>query len=143
MKKLFLFGILLSCASLFADGPVWETDLAAAKIRAEKENRTILLNFTGSDWCGWCKRLSKEVFNKQEFQTFASEKLILVEVDFPRHKQISKEQRRKNYELQSRHGVQGYPTIMLVDHKEKVLLKTGYLPGGASSYISHLKDAIN
>ncbi len=57
MKKLFLLGILLSCASLFADGPVWETDLEAAKARAEKENKTILINFTGSDWCGWCKCL--------------------------------------------------------------------------------------
>lgn len=143
MKKLFLFGILLSCASLFAEGPGWETDLEAAKIRAEKEDKTILLNFTGSDWCGWCKKLSREVFRKKEFQEFAQEKLILVEVDFPRHKKMSSEQKRKNYQLQSKYRVRGYPTILLVDHNEKVLLSTGYVPGGAESYIAHLKKAMN
>ncbi len=95
-----------------------------------------------TDWCGWCKRLSKEVFRQKEFQTFASEELILVEVDFPRYKDMPSDQKKKNRRLQSKYLVQGFPTILLVDASEKELLRTGYLPGGANSYVSHLKKYI-
>lgn len=140
MKKILILFFLLSGAAVFAGDLDWIEDYEAAKKKAATENKAMLVNFTGSDWCGWCKRLDREVFSKEEFAEFADKNLVLVKVDFPRYKQQSQEQRRSNWSLQSKYGVQGYPTILLVSSKEDILLSTGYRPGGAGAYIDHLKD---
>ncbi len=83
------FGILLGCVLFLgiglSDAPAapWLTDLRIAKERARQEKKAILLNFTGSDWCGWCKKLDAEVFSQKEFKDYAAKHLVLVEVDFP------------------------------------------------------------
>ncbi len=142
MKKLVAL-LVLAGALVFAGGPDWETNLEIAKEMARKENKTILVNFSGSDWCGWCKKLDREVFRKQTFLDFAEKKLVLVQVDFPRYKRLSKEQQKANLSLQKKYRIYGFPAILLVDADEKVLLKTGYRPGGAANYIDHLKSFIN
>ncbi len=71
----------------------------------------VLLDFTGSDWCGWCIKLQKETFSKPEFQKFAAESLVLVELDFPRGKEQSEELKKQNQELAEKFGIQGFPTL--------------------------------
>lgn len=139
MKKilaLLVFGISMS---LTAGDITWETNFEKAKELAKKENKSILINFTGSDWCGWCKRLDREVFSKEVFASFADDSLVLLKIDFPKFTKLPEEQQRYNYELYEKYGVLGFPTIYLVDANGKVLLQTGYQRGGADAYVKHLK----
>lgn len=128
---------LASAANLRAE---WLTDYAAALKKAAAEDKTVLINFTGSDWCGWCIKLKKEVFDTAEFKKFADENLVLLEIDFPRRKQLPAEQLTKNKQLAQRFRVKGYPTICLVDKNGRRLRETGYQPGGPAKYIAHLKQ---
>ncbi len=121
---------------------VWETDYQEAVKKAQKENKQLLLNFTGSDWCGWCKKLDREVFSQESFVDYAGENLVCVKLDFPRYKELPAAQQEQNVNLLKKYGVRGFPTIYLLDNQEKALLKTGYRPGGAEDYISHLEAAV-
>lgn len=144
MKKLLaLCTFALLSATLFAGELSWETSFEKAKKLASQENKAILINFTGSDWCGWCKRLDREVFRKDSFSDFVDEELVLLKVDFPRYNPLPVAQQKANRDLANRFGVRGFPAIFLVDKNGKVLLETGYQAGGADSYISHLKPHIN
>jgi protein disulfide-isomerase len=137
-KILSLCLTALVATTAFAAELQWETDFEKAKQRAEQENKEILINFTGSDWCGWCKRLDREVFSTQTFADFAARELILLKVDFPKYSQISREQQEANDRLARKYGVTGFPAIYLVDGRAKVLLRTGYRRGGSENYIDHL-----
>ena len=77
----------------------WELNFEQAQARAKAENKPMLLDFTGSDWCGWCIRLDKEVFSQTEFKAYAAESLVLVELDFPRGKAQSAEIKAQNKAL--------------------------------------------
>ena len=100
MKK-FLAGllVLLTAPAAFAAEAEWLTDVHAALNKAAAEHKYVLLDFTGSDWCGWCKKLKAEVFDQPEFIAFAKDNLVLVEVDFPRQKQLSAAQQEANNAL--------------------------------------------
>ena len=95
--------------------PGWLTDFKQAQEEAAKGKRLLLVDFTGSDWCGWCIKLDREVFSKPQFKEYADKNLVLLEVDFPRGKEQSATERRQNFELMERFGVQGYPTIIVLD----------------------------
>lgn len=140
MKKiaLFLSLLVITASQSFAAGSGWTDNYEAAKAQAKKENKVLLLNFTGSDWCGWCIKLHDEVFSKKAFKDYAKEKLILVELDFPRGRQ-SKKLQEQNKALQKEHAVTGYPSIILVDADGKKIAKTGYKEGGPEAYVTHLK----
>lgn len=99
----------------------------------------VLLDFTGSDWCGWCKVLKKEVFQTPEFLDYAKKNLVLVEVDFPQRKKQSAELKKANEELQERFKVRYYPTIILLNSAGKVLGELGYQEGGAKPFIAELE----
>lgn len=118
----------------------WTTNLPAALKEAKASGRKVLVDFSGSDWCGWCIKLEQEVFSKSEFKDFAKNNLVLVLIDFPRNKNQSSELKTANNKLAQQYGVSGFPTVLLLDADGKILLKTGYRPGGASSYISYLKS---
>lgn len=120
----------------------WVTNLEDAQVEAAKQGKNILINFTGSDWCGWCKKLKAEVFTKAEFQNWATQNLILVEIDFPKNIFQTEEVKNYNKELARKYGVRGFPTIILLDKELKILGKTGYQRGGAANYIEHLKTFI-
>jgi protein disulfide-isomerase len=118
----------------------WLDDFEAAKKQAKEENKTILINFTGSDWCGWCIRLEKEVFSKKEFKDFAKDNLVLMEADFPNKKKLSAKVKAQNKKLDKEYKVEGYPTLYLVDAEGKRLTDDiGYREGGAQAYVDHLK----
>jgi len=92
----------------------WYTDISLASQAATTENKPMLLFFTGSDWCGWCHRLQREVFNTTQFTTWASTDVILVELDFPRNKVLPQNIKEQNQLLQQQFAVQGYPTVWFV-----------------------------
>jgi len=121
----------------------WIKSYDLALENAKKENKPILLNFTGSDWCGWCIRLKKEVFDKKVFKQFASTNLVIVELDFPRNRKQAKKIIAQNQRLQRKYRVRGFPSIILLDSNGKFIKKTGYQAGGAKAYVNHLKRIIN
>lgn len=116
----------------------WMTDFEAARKKAAELERPILVDFTGSDWCGWCIKLDREVFSKKAFQTYADKNLVLFVADFPRSKKQSDEVKEQNQALAEKYRIQGFPTILLVDEDGKVLARTGYRPGGADAYVDHI-----
>ena len=120
----------------------WETDFELAKQRAKDENKDLLVDFTGTDWCGWCIKLKKEVFDKPAFQEYAKKNLIMVELDFPRKKVLPEELKKQNAELAKKYEVQGYPTILLLNSKGREVARTGYQEGGPEKYIDHLKSLL-
>ena len=146
MKKIFLSVILLTailvgCSKSSAnDNLNWEENLETALQKAKTENKAVLVNFTGSDWCVWCQKLSAEVFSQSEFEDYADDNLILVRLDFPRSIEQSAETKAYNNQLAQRYGVQGFPTILLFNSQGKMVLQTGYQPGGPVSYVNHLKS---
>ena len=148
LKKLLVVTAIIlfafvSCESQSASNNLsWETDLGVAIKKAKQENKTVFVNFTGSDWCKWCMKLNDEVFSKSEFENFAKDNLVLVKVDFPQSLPQSNETKMYNNSLAQKFGVQGFPTIILLDSTGKVLLRTGYQPGGAANYVEHLKSYI-
>src|SRR6185503_11094076 len=130
MKKIFLMMVVLGVAlAARAEDLAWLTDAAKAQEQAKAEKKLVLLDFTGSDWCGWCIRLHKEVFSKPEFAEYAKKNLVLVEVDFPNKKKLSDEQQKANQALQKKYAVRGYPTIILLDGSGAKVGQLGYDAG--------------
>ena len=121
---------------------VWLTRFGEAQAVARKENKVILVNFTGSDWCPWCVRLHDEVFKKKPFLDYASKNLVLLMVDFPRRKPQSSEEKQANQAMAQKYGVRGFPTILLLDSNGSVIARTGYRSGGADAYVRHLQKLL-
>lgn len=94
----------------------WSTDLDAAMEKAKKEKKSILVEFTGSDWCPPCIAMRKNVFSKKEFVDAASKDFILVELDFPK---ADKAVAKKNQPWAKKFEIEGYPTVILLDHEGK------------------------
>jgi protein disulfide-isomerase len=123
-------------------GEGWLTDFEQAKKLAAEREVPILADFSGSDWCGWCIRLDREVFSKKEFKQFAQSNVVLFLADFPSGKKQSREVIAQNKRLQQKYRIRGYPTVLLLDAQGEVLASTGYQPGGAESYVKHIKALI-
>jgi thioredoxin-related protein len=98
-----------------AENEGWLVNIDEAYAMSQKTGKPILANFTGSDWCGWCKRLTKSVFIHDEFKEWAEDNVVLLELDFPRRKQLPQEIRQQNKNLQKAFAVRGYPTIHVFD----------------------------
>jgi thioredoxin-related protein len=137
---IFLFTSCNNGQSASTDGLNWENNLEQAIEQAKKENKAVLVNFTGSDWCIWCKRLSSEVFQQKEFKEYADESLVLVMLDFPRNIEQSAETQTYNRNLAQKYGIQGFPTILIFNNQGKLAGQTGYLPGGPEKYIQNIKS---
>lgn len=120
----------------------WTEDFEAAKLQAAKEGKLILMDFSGSDWCGWCKKMDEEVFTKDRFVKEASKKFVLVSVDSPRDKSIlSALARKQNRELAEEYKVRGYPTVVIVDPDGKEVKRhSGYRAGGPNGYMKYLRE---
>jgi thioredoxin-related protein len=127
------------------ESSVWLTDYKEALTKAKAENKLILMDFSGSDWCSNCIRLEKSVFQTEVFNAYAKDKFILLNVDFPMKSKnkLSKELIEQNAELAKRYNSEGqFPTVIIMDSDEKVLARTGYIEGGAEVYIKHLNDLL-
>jgi len=163
MKNLFIFLTLafstitnLTLAQalhpISRENLVWHTDLRKAHDLSSASKKPIFAFFTGSDWCGWCHKLQREVFAKPEFINWANKNVVLLELDFPRSKQLSPELAQQNASLQQQFQVQGYPTVwVFYTSKDKMENKFSLNPLGSLGYpsgaekgreeIKFLKDA--
>lgn len=122
---------------------VWLTDWEAATAEAKRSNRPILINFTGSDWCGWCIRLKEEVFVTDAFKNWAGQKVILMEADFPRKKALPPHLTAQNQQLAQRYQISGYPSIIFVDAGGNQLgPRYGYQEGGPEAWIQGAEKCI-
>ncbi len=139
-ETLVWLGLIFAvCSPWAASGAEWLTDTKTALDKARSEDKTVMLDFTGSDWCGWCMKLKSEVFDQAEFGAFAKDNLVLVEVDFPRHKNQSAEEKQANERLAQHYGVNGYPTIVVLNSMGQEIGRTGYHEGGPKAFIEDLK----
>lgn len=119
--------------------PVWVADFDEAAAKARAEGKDLLVDFTGSDWCGWCVRLHDEVFAKEAFRGVAKD-YVLVSLDFPKAPAVQAKvpNPARNRELQEKYGVEGFPTVLLMTADGDVFGRTGYQQGGAEKYVEHL-----
>lgn len=141
MKKLIL--ALLAATAFWqvnAADSTWLTDLPAAQAQAKAENKIVLMDFTGSDWCGWCIKFKKEVLDTQEFQDYAAKNVVLVELDFPHKKPQSDDLKKANAALQTKYEIQGFPTLIVLDQKgTEIGRQVGYEEGGPKAFIAKLE----
>jgi protein disulfide-isomerase len=120
--------------------PGWITSVEQGQQEAKTSNKLVLLDFTGSDWCGWCVLLDREVFSKPKFKEYASKNLVLVEVDFPKRKPVSDTTRKENIRLAQQYQVQGFPTIIVLNSDGQVVGEFGYVKGGPDAFIAVLES---
>lgn len=145
MSKKIVFTLLLVLGSMTIEAQelTWHTDMNKAMEVSKKTKKPLFLFFTGSDWCGWCIRLQKEVFRTPEFTKWAKENVVLVELDFPRQTPQKPEIVKQNAELQQTFAVRGYPTVWFVNGTKKddkinfeQLGSTGYVAGGPIAWLA-------
>jgi thioredoxin-related protein len=136
-----LAGVLVLQVSALA-GEGWVADFDEAVKIAKAEKKDLFVDFTGSDWCGWCKKLDAEVFSKEEFLTPMKKDFVLVSLDFPRDEAIKAKvpNPKRNDELNQKYAVRGYPTILLMTPDGTVYGQTGYQKGGPVKYVEHVTE---
>lgn len=152
MKKIIItliLGVLISANSFSQVKLTWHTDVNEALEIAIKENKKVMLFFTGSDWCGWCTKLQNEVFRTSDFEKWSND-MVLVELDFPRRTPQDATIKAQNRQLQSMFKVRGYPSVHFVNPEQMAdgkmnlnnLGKTGYVKGGAGKWLEVANNII-
>ena len=138
MKKILVIAFLtLTSMSMQAQEELtWHTDMSKATDISIKENKPMFLFFTGSDWCGWCIRLQKEVFKTPEFIKWAKDNVVLVELDFPRKNEQTDAVKMQNAQLQQQLQVRGYPTVWFVSAAKTAEAKINLNALGSSGYVA-------
>lgn len=121
-------------------GVVWVTDVNTAFKLSKKTGKPVFAFFTGKVWCGWCKKLVAQVLSKPAFAKFANDNYIMLELDFPRRDRSKITPEMIN--LSRKFGVRGYPTVLLLDHKQNLLGRTGYQNMTPEQYIQHLENLV-
>jgi protein disulfide-isomerase len=142
-KALLILFITLGGLTAQAQELQWHTDVATAVNLSEKSKKPLLLFFTGSDWCGWCMKLQKEVLKTPEFAKWAKDNVILVELDFPRKTAQSEQLKAQNAQLNQFFQVRGYPTVWFAKGAKtaegkisfEALGSTGYVAGGPTPWL--------
>ncbi len=127
-----------------AESGKWTMDYEAALKLASAKKLPLILNFTGSDWCGWCKLMDKNVFAGESWQKFAADKVVLVTLDFPQDQlKVPQDYKIRNEALRQKFGIQGYPTYIVLDSDGSTIL--GQLSAGQDktpeSFIQEFEDA--
>lgn len=146
-KTLFLtllaasvFGAVgLKAQSNEAGADLWTTNAPAALEQAKSEGKLVLMNFTGSDWCIWCKRLDGEVFSTKQFQSYAKENLVLLKLDFPNRSQQPDWEVKQNQALAEKYGIEGFPTILVLNSEGEEVARLGYQRGGPEAWLKQLE----
>jgi thioredoxin-related protein len=140
MKKL-LMAVAIGCVWLQTQAADlnWGTDLPKALAQAKTDKKLVLLDFTGSDWCGWCIKFDQETLSTDKFAEYAKAHLELVTLDFPNKKPQSDALKAANTALQTKYNVDGFPTFILLNADGKEIgRQVGYAPGGADAFIAEL-----
>jgi thioredoxin-related protein len=141
MKKL-LIAAMVGCLWLEVQAADlnWSTDLPKAQAQAKIDKKMVLLDFTGSDWCGWCIKFDKETLSTDKFADYAKAHLELVTLDFPNKKPQSDALKSANAALQKKYSVDGFPTFVLLNADGKEIgRQVGYAPGGPDAFITKLE----
>jgi thioredoxin-related protein len=136
---------LIAAVTFWSPAPEgWTADLRYAVNRAKAEKKLMLVDFTGSDWCSFCKVLRKEVFDTDHFKTWAKKNVVLVELDYPKHKRLPDQLEQQNAQLGMMYSkiVSGYPTILLIEPNGKPFGKFGYSEGGAEAWTAQIDKAL-
>ncbi len=131
----------VSASAAYTPGE-WLTNFDRAVAIAQQVHKPILADFTGSDWCIWCKRLDGEVFSTLSFNRWAREHVVLLKVDFPQNIPQDLATKAANQKLMSKFGVQGFPTVILLKEDGTEKARTGYQQGGAAAYIQRLEGLL-
>lgn len=118
----------------------WTTSYQSAVGSAAGTGRKIFLFFTGSDWCGWCKRLDAEVLGTGEFKQYAATGLVLVKLDFPNSIPQPDDLKAQNAQLAQKYGIRGYPTIVVLNDSGAEIGRLGYQRGGPGPFIQKLQS---
>ena len=140
--RLFLVAaaILLVFAAFARAESSWLHDYSKAQEEAKANHKLLFLNFTGSDWCGWCIKFDKDVLSQQQFKNFAQDNLVLVELHFPRRKSLPTEEQKQNRQLAQQYEVLGFPTIVVLNSNgQKVWQFDGYFPRGPDAFMQQLQ----
>ncbi|MES2709907.1 MAG: thioredoxin fold domain-containing protein [Verrucomicrobiota bacterium] len=136
--KIFLAAALTATSAL-AGGAGWSPNFAASQKLASTEGKDLLVEFMGSDWCSWCIKLNKEVFEREEFRNGVKDFFVLVELDYPNDQtKLPAEILKQNEELKKQYPVKGFPTVLLCDPAGKPYAITGYRPDGPVKYVEQL-----
>jgi thioredoxin-related protein len=120
----------------------WTSNYSVGMQQAAKEGKNVFLYFTGSDWCGWCKKLDQEVLSQAEFANATGSKFVFVKLDYPMNKAGDEAQVQQNARLKQQYGVTGFPTVVLLDSKGTFIAETGYRSGGPRSYAAYIEQLI-
>jgi thioredoxin-related protein len=139
MKTFALFMSLLAFALLPLRADEWLTDHAKALEKAKAENKPVVMDFTGSDWCGWCIKLDKEVFSTSQFKTYATQNLVLLKLDFPHRRNLPAAEKKQNEALAAKYGIRGFPTVVVLNPEGNQVGQLGYRPGGPQPWIAELE----
>jgi protein disulfide-isomerase len=140
MKNLLAILLAFSLPALIhAD---WGTDYKAALAQAKTQNKLVLLDFTGSDWCGYCKLLDKEVLTQPSFKDFADKNYVGVTLDYPHDKPQTDAVKEQNSDLAKQFNIEGFPTLIVLSADGKELgRQVGYQPGsGPDAVMGKLKS---
>lgn len=138
-----LVATVMAFAVTTASAQQWTTNFTQALKASQKTGKPLLVNFTGSDWCGWCIRLKAEVFDKPEFKRWAAENVILVELDYPQRKQLPAALKAQNEKLREHYQIRGYPTILILNGEGEVIGRTGYNEGGPKVWIESVQPIVD
>ena len=145
MRKTLLAAAALAALAAGAktSTPVgWTDDYDAALKKAAAERKLVVADFSGSDWCGWCKRLDREVFDTEMFRKEATNRFVLLMIDTPMNKSLlSDKAKTQNPALVKKYAIRGFPTVLMLDQNGKVVHQTGYQAGGPVPYLEMLNAA--
>jgi protein disulfide-isomerase len=141
MKKILmaLVAATVLCRVNAADSD-WLTDLPKAQVEAKSGHKIVLMDFTGSDWCGWCIKFKKDVLDTPEFQAYATKNVVLVELDYPNKKPQSDDLKKANAALKDKYKIEGFPTFIALNEDGKEIgRQVGYADGGPKAFIAELE----
>ncbi|MEM9158155.1 MAG: thioredoxin fold domain-containing protein [Verrucomicrobiota bacterium] len=143
MFKELIVGLLMASfpTAVVAGELSWETDYKVAEERATEEGKVLLISFTGSDWCQWCRKLEGGLFADEDFVAGIEEMAVLLRLDFPQRKRLPVKEERRNRVLKEKWGVEDFPTVIVFDVKaEKEVWRHGYVPTSGEDYLEALRE---
>jgi len=120
----------------------WFTDYAKAQAQSRKDKKPIVIFFTGSDWCGWCKKLDGQILSTDTFKTWATKNVVLMKADFPHKTKLPAAEAAQNEKLSNQYHIEGFPTILVVDSHGKLYGESGYKDLTPDAYVKELDAMI-